>query len=210
MANTKGDQTRAEILEAAKRLILRQGYNATSMRDIAKEAGDRAVAGIYNHFPNKEAIYLALLDTTNPYQEILSALETAAGDTGPELIANALRKTMPLLMAHWEFLELVLVDMREFQGQNLRDLIQRDVLPRLFAMLQQVTQMPGMQHIEPIVLTRLAASIVLGYVATRRAGPLPILDLWSEAAWIEHYIHMFLHGIASGTASETSPNPPKE
>jgi hypothetical protein len=39
MRSTKGEQTRAAIVEAALRMFREQGYEATTMRAIAKEAG---------------------------------------------------------------------------------------------------------------------------------------------------------------------------
>lgn len=51
------------VLEAATRLFVRLGFHATSMRQIAAEAG-RSVAGIYHHHPTKERILAALLDLT--------------------------------------------------------------------------------------------------------------------------------------------------
>ena len=76
---TKGEQTRAEILSAARRLFLSQGFNGTSMRAIAQEAGGRAVAGLYNHFPTKEAIFKALIEEQNPYGELFAILEDELG-----------------------------------------------------------------------------------------------------------------------------------
>ncbi|MCD4686835.1 MAG: TetR/AcrR family transcriptional regulator [Anaerolineae bacterium] len=37
--STKGDQARREILMAARRLFVRNGFHGTSMRAIAREAG---------------------------------------------------------------------------------------------------------------------------------------------------------------------------
>lgn len=51
------------VLEASTRLFVRQGYHATSMREIAAEAG-LSVAGIYHHYPSKERILVSLLDVT--------------------------------------------------------------------------------------------------------------------------------------------------
>ncbi|NYG59772.1 AcrR family transcriptional regulator/DNA-binding XRE family transcriptional regulator [Nocardioides daedukensis] len=51
------------ILEAATRLFVRQGFHATSMREVAAEAGV-SVAGIYHHYPAKELILVALMDVT--------------------------------------------------------------------------------------------------------------------------------------------------
>ena len=55
---TKGERTRAVLLDAAKRLFVSNGYHGTSMRQIADEAG-LALGGIYNHFGNKEDIFVA-------------------------------------------------------------------------------------------------------------------------------------------------------
>jgi TetR/AcrR family transcriptional regulator len=49
--------TRQHILTAAVALFARDGYDKVSMRDIAGAVGIRAPA-IYNHFPDKEHLYL--------------------------------------------------------------------------------------------------------------------------------------------------------
>lgn len=63
------------ILKVAARLFSRQGYTATSIRQIAQEAGI-GKATIYHHFPDKKAIILALLqqNTSHP-QEVLTAAQ---------------------------------------------------------------------------------------------------------------------------------------
>lgn len=61
MAVTKGEQTRHSILTAAIARFGREGFRATSVADIARDAG---VGGTvpYAYFPNKEALFLAALD----------------------------------------------------------------------------------------------------------------------------------------------------
>jgi len=58
---TKGEQTRRAVLDAAIARFGREGYRATSVADIARDA---AVGGTvaYAYFPNKEALFLAALD----------------------------------------------------------------------------------------------------------------------------------------------------
>ncbi|MCX7619302.1 MAG: TetR/AcrR family transcriptional regulator [Acidimicrobiales bacterium] len=57
----KGAQTRRAILDAAIARFARDGFRATSVADIARDAG---VGGTitYAYFPNKEALFLAALD----------------------------------------------------------------------------------------------------------------------------------------------------
>ncbi len=62
------------ILQVASRLFARQGYTATSIRQIAEETGI-GKATIYHHFPDKQAIALALLKrNTAKMQEMLNAV----------------------------------------------------------------------------------------------------------------------------------------
>ncbi len=60
-AATKGAQTRQAVLHAAIARFGRDGYRATSVADIARDA---AVSGTvpYAYFPNKSALFVAALD----------------------------------------------------------------------------------------------------------------------------------------------------
>jgi len=53
----KGHKTKEKILQVATTLFSQLGYRAASVRKIAKEVGIRESA-LYNHFENKEAIFL--------------------------------------------------------------------------------------------------------------------------------------------------------
>ncbi|MFE9577035.1 TetR/AcrR family transcriptional regulator [Nocardia sp. NPDC006044] len=48
-------RTRADLVEAAERLFLAQGYHATSIAAIAAEAG-RTIGAVYSNFENKESL----------------------------------------------------------------------------------------------------------------------------------------------------------
>ena len=57
----KGEHTRRAILEAAIARFGRDGYRATSVADIARDAGVGGTAA-YAYFPGKEALFLAAID----------------------------------------------------------------------------------------------------------------------------------------------------
>lgn len=59
--HARGEQTRRTILEAAIVRFGRDGYRATSVADIARDA-DVGGTITYAYFPNKEALFLAALD----------------------------------------------------------------------------------------------------------------------------------------------------
>jgi AcrR family transcriptional regulator len=53
---------RKQLLEAAQEVFVAQGYHAAAMDDIAERAGVSKPV-LYQHFPSKLELYLALLDT---------------------------------------------------------------------------------------------------------------------------------------------------
>jgi AcrR family transcriptional regulator len=78
---TKGEEARTAILHAAWKLFITRGYTSTSLRDIAKAAGNRAVGGIYNHFASKEALFAELLQMATPVAEMRAMFASLHGDT---------------------------------------------------------------------------------------------------------------------------------
>jgi len=60
MATTKGERTRARILESGFELFLSHGSHAVSLRQVASAAGLSPMA-IYRHFDDKAALQFALL-----------------------------------------------------------------------------------------------------------------------------------------------------
>src|SRR5438105_6143613 len=56
-------QRRRQLLGAAQEVFVEQGYHAAAMDDIAERAGVSKPV-LYQHFPGKLDLYLALLDTS--------------------------------------------------------------------------------------------------------------------------------------------------
>ena len=57
------DQRRAQLLDAANEVFTSKGYHAAAMDDIAEAAGVSKPV-LYQHFPSKLDLYLALLDSS--------------------------------------------------------------------------------------------------------------------------------------------------
>src|SRR4051812_31476809 len=73
-------RTRSELLRAASRLFVRNGFVDTSLADIAEEAG-LTKGAVYSNFESKEELFLALLagDEGRPFgaQEDLAPSDTS-------------------------------------------------------------------------------------------------------------------------------------
>lgn len=61
-ATTRGGKTRARILSAAAMLLSDRGYAATTLGDIAREAGLRP-PGLYHYFPSREMLIAEVIET---------------------------------------------------------------------------------------------------------------------------------------------------
>jgi AcrR family transcriptional regulator len=195
--STKGDQARAEILEAAQRLFVSQGYHGTSMRAIAREAGDRAVAGLYNHFPTKEAIFKALIEERNPYDDLFAALETAlqGARTAPDFIQAALRSALGIMPRHYDFIQLAQIDLREFGGRTIGVVLESEVLPRALRLIQQVQALPGLKPIDGLVWLRVMASLVIGFMVTDQIVSFAGFQRYSREEWAEQFADLLIHGL---------------
>lgn len=72
-AKTKGERTANRVMDIAEDLFAAQGYDGTSLRQIADRA-DIKQPGLYNHFSSKEALYEAVLfRALNPMTLALSS-----------------------------------------------------------------------------------------------------------------------------------------
>jgi len=73
VARTKGERTASRVMDIAENLFAAQGYDGTSLRQIADRA-DIKQPGLYNHFSSKEALYEAVLfRALNPMTLALSS-----------------------------------------------------------------------------------------------------------------------------------------
>ena len=102
-------QRRARILDAATRVFASKGYHGTLVDEIASEA-DTSKGGVYFHFPNKQAIFLALLDYL---AETLRERIEAAVASQAEPIGRAdaaLRVVLETFAGHRRLTRLVMVE----------------------------------------------------------------------------------------------------
>ena len=76
------EERRAAIIKAVRRLFADKGFHGTTTRELAEAAGV-SEALLFKHFPNKEALYSAMLNAyctakDSPAVERLKALEPSA------------------------------------------------------------------------------------------------------------------------------------
>ena len=190
---TKGELTRAAIIEAAHDLFITQGYNATSMRQIAQQAGI-ALGSIYNHFSSKDDIFQAVFIENHPFLEMLPTIEAAQGDTVEALVRDAADKMMTFITNKPDFLNLMFIELVEFKSAHVRGLFEK-TFPRGLKIVQRLTTVEGNLRDIPVpILLRSFISIFFSYylvdVILGEIAP----PEFSENA-MDHIVEIFLHGI---------------
>ncbi|WP_282803678.1 TetR/AcrR family transcriptional regulator [Secundilactobacillus kimchicus] len=93
------EQSHRAILDAARQIFLRRGFNGTSTRDIAKVANITQPA-LYSHFADKEVIFIAVISEVGEMiREKISALNASSTQMSTsahlEAITNVLTEAHP-------------------------------------------------------------------------------------------------------------------
>ncbi|WP_371481646.1 TetR/AcrR family transcriptional regulator [Kitasatospora sp. NBC_00315] len=82
-----GPQTRARILDVARRLFLERGFDAVTVAEVAREAGVSSVT-VFKHFPRKEDLFL------DREVDAVELLRSAVRDRAPGVdVPASLRET---------------------------------------------------------------------------------------------------------------------
>ncbi len=190
----KGEQAVEAILTAAEALFLQQGYNGTSMRDIAQKAGYKSVAGLYNHFEDKEKILIALLNARSPYPHMVKLMDSIPGDTVAEFFPHFFRVATDFMLQHIIFIKLALLDFIEFNAVHIQQLLEQQTL--FPVALKRLQSLEGWQKdMPPIVIIRVIGMQLFGYIVTQGLLPAFFIQSLPEEAWKENIINVLLHGL---------------
>jgi TetR/AcrR family transcriptional regulator, cholesterol catabolism regulator len=100
-----------KILQTAHRLFIQQGYTATSMRQVAADTGI-GKATIYHHFPDKQALVMALLQKSTARMDEARELVTAETDPRQRIRLAATVSVSSL----FESVDIIQIIRREIPG----------------------------------------------------------------------------------------------
>ncbi|MFI5293173.1 MAG: TetR/AcrR family transcriptional regulator, partial [Candidatus Limnocylindrales bacterium] len=113
--------TRAEILAVATELFTDQGYEKTSLREIAERL-DITKAALYYHFPSKEDMLLALIEPM--FETAFELMDRLGAARNVEEWAAALDWTLGAIVDHVSFFRLIQRNRQpvELIGQRLDEM----------------------------------------------------------------------------------------
>ncbi len=119
------DENKLVIENAARELFIKQGFHATSMRDIAKTA-EVSLGNLYNYYETKEAIFESIV-----YRYAITVNEKLGeifGQIDEPFEPSSLRKmgemVGSLVNQHSDFWLLMYIDVLEFKNRHFRKMFE--------------------------------------------------------------------------------------
>lgn len=121
LSQTVIEEKKDVIEEAAKELFIKQGFHATSMRDIAQNA-NVSLGNLYNYYRTKEELFESII---GKYQQVLnrSLKDMFAEIEEPLEPENLLRLgnlVKDVIDKHQSYWLLMYIDVLEFQNRHFR------------------------------------------------------------------------------------------
>lgn len=186
-------EAKERVLQTAEALFHRHGYQAVTMRDLARELGMRQ-ASLYYHVPQgKEQLFVEV--TQRSLARHRSALEEAIVAAGPDLQAQ-LHAAAAWITAQTNFrlMQMVEGDMAALSAEN-EALLQREAYRALFVpLVQAFTSAAQRGEIRPLDADHLAGLFLTtmeGVMYVARAGH---ADMPAQAI-AEQIIDVLLNGL---------------
>jgi AcrR family transcriptional regulator len=140
------ERKKERIEDAAKQLFIRQGFHATSMRNIAARAGT-SLGNLYNYYPTKEAILGSII---SKYQRVIderlkSIFDQITEPLSADDLTRFARLVKQMVNDHHDFWLLMYIDVLEFENRHFRKMFENLTrnLRRRFAKSFQNLQRSG-------------------------------------------------------------------
>ena len=190
----KGKTTRLAIEDAAVELFMEHGYHATSMRQIAEQAG-LSLGGIYNHFASKEEIFEAIIIDKHPYRKILPMILQAEGETAEDFLRNATKIAMNELGSEPLFIKLMFIEIVEFDGKHGAVML-KEIAPKVLPVFEKlVKSRQGLRVTNPAVLLRSFFGMIISFYITEMVISKSVISKLLPKNPMDSYVDIFLHGI---------------
>lgn len=189
----------AKALEAALKLFSRQGFRATSMREIAAESG-LSIGNLYHHFPNKEAIFQLCIEG---YWERLMDPELGlnrvfAAARFPDDLEEMARAIQQVVEENVPSILLIYVDVIEFRGEHIRAFYEgmadrfRDNYGEVLARRREAGEIGD---VDPLVAVMVAARWFFYFFTVEKAFGVPMHFGMSADEAVTEFTRLLRYGL---------------
>ena len=119
------EKNKSRIEEAAKKLFIKQGFHATSMRNIAARAGT-SLGNVYNYYRTKEDILSSIIGKyqTTIDSRLRSIFDEIDEPLKPESRGRFGQQIKKMVNDHHDFWLLMYIDVLEFENRHFRKMFE--------------------------------------------------------------------------------------
>jgi TetR/AcrR family transcriptional regulator, transcriptional repressor of aconitase len=119
------EKNKDRIEEAAKKLFIKQGFHATSMRNIAARAGT-SLGNVYNYYRTKEEILGSIISKyqTTIDGRLRSIFDEIDQPLEPESLIRFGGQIKKMVNDHHDFWLLMYIDVLEFENRHFRKMFE--------------------------------------------------------------------------------------
>jgi AcrR family transcriptional regulator len=150
--------THDKILQAARKLFARHGYDGTTTKELAEKAGI-AEGTLFRHFANKKAILVEV--ATQGWVDLLTDLLTELSEMASyEAISHVMYKRMLRLGDNYDMMRVCFMEVQFHQ--DLRERIQTEVIEKMTDVAEAFFQTAMERGVYRRMNPRVIAQVFLG------------------------------------------------
>jgi AcrR family transcriptional regulator len=204
----KSDASTRKVLKAALSLFSRNGYRATSMRQIARRSG-LSVGNLYHHFGSKETIFQRLIDQ---YWEVLLDPELPLNKIFfrarfPEDLEEMAAAIEEVVADNAPYILLIYIDVIEFKGRHIKAFYQQ-MADRFAAAYQESfrqRQERGEigEEVDPLVAVMLATRWFFYYFTVEKCFGVPMHFGLDSRQAVGEFAKILRHGLVPRQKNES-------
>jgi len=210
--NRRQEMARQEILDAARRVLLREGIGATTLDAVAAEAGLSKTA-LYYYFPSKDALFFELIFHAHDLHARAVHDAVEAAEDGAEALGAIVRQTVECYAPHLDDFRLAFMhgqvaspgsvhfDAEQFARiRPLNDLLFAGTAEQLE---REQAAASGGADVEPRLMAFLAYLSALGLLTMK--GMVESLDdplVYSDEQLVEGFERVFAKAASPGEKQE--------
>jgi AcrR family transcriptional regulator len=199
----KGQRTRTTLIGAAFELFTQNGYHGTTMRQIAERAG-LTVGSIYNHFNGKDAIFLAVVETYHPFNQIGPMLADVEGESLEQSVHEAARRIARVMEKYPGLMNLALIELIELDSKHMSLLVE-SFRPQVMVFIRRLASAPDqVRPISSFAAFRTFVGLIFAYELTGRLLQQALGSDPEAMGTLDDFVNIYLRGILRPPAGVTS------
>ena len=177
---------RKELLWKIFDLFAQKGYGSVSMREIAKEL-NVSTGTLYHYFPNKEALYLQLVEEQT--EQDISNFITEAGS--PETLQERIKVLIDFIEKDEDyFIKQTLLNFDFYQQQERSEILSNETLKKAFKQTEKAIS--GYLQIEDKAVIDFVLNFIGGLLTSRMLGGEEIASYKEQGELLAKMLNAYL------------------